>query len=255
MKPAAKNLLTDRQLCFTTGNCLFYKRYRNTEILEGRFQLSKIFTITAVLIFLLLAACGSNTTGPSEPGDWLPLTVNNWWVTDTSGNWIGTKGDTTGTWTGSFGAKITGVIQHAGGFSVYERKAFRSITTTTPDSSWTAVDTLYDYFRKTDEDLRCYEDTTTLKYDILLRFPVTLGDSWLKTDSSQIELEVTSLSETVTVPAGTFENCIVVRETSPISSGYAVTNHYYHRGIGQVQALFTMEGMSGTIKLNNYNIL
>ncbi len=217
--------------------------------------MNKLFLATAAFSFLLLAACGSDTTGPSEPGDWLPLTVNNWWIIDTSGDWIGTKGDTTGTWTGSYDARITDVMQHAGGFSVYERRAVRSITTTTPDSSWTAVDTLYDYFRKTDDDLRCYKDTTTLKYDILLRFPVTLGDTWLKKDSSQIELEVTSLSETVTVPAGTFKNCIVVRETAPIGSGTAVTDHYYHRGVGQVQDLFTMEGMSGTIKLNNYNIL
>jgi len=239
----------------TPETIYFTKMSGDAETHEGRFQLSRLFTITTVSSFLLLAACGSDTTGPGEAGDWLPLTVNNWWITNTSGCFTETKGDTTGTWSGTFDVRITDVVQHTGGFSVYKQRAFRSITTTTPDTSWTAVDTLYAYFQKTDEELRCYDDTTTLQYDVWLRFPVTLGDTWMKTDSSQIELEVTSLSATVTVPAGTFENCIVVQETAPIGSGFSVTDHYYHRGVGQVQNLFSMDGMSGIIKLDSYNIL
>ena len=217
--------------------------------------MSRIFAFSAILGFLFLAACGNGTTGPSELSDWVPLTVNNWWLTYTAGSFVNTNGDTVATWTGTFDTRITDVVQHTGGFSVYKERVWTNITTLTPDTTYNYADTLYSYFQRTDEELRCYDDTVTTEYDIWLKYPVTLGETWMKSDSSQAELEVTSLSTTVTVPAGTFDNCIVVRETLQVGSSTSVTNHYYHRGVGQVQNVISSETMLGTIKLTGYNIL
>ncbi|MCK5842290.1 MAG: hypothetical protein KAH31_08995 [Candidatus Sabulitectum sp.] len=214
----------------------------------------RLYAVLTVSVLLAIAACGDSTTGPSAAGEWFPATVGNWWFTSMEGYWTDTQGDTTSTWTGSFDNRITAVVQHAGGFSVYERRAYGTMTNITPDSTWTTVDTLYHYFQQTDEELRCYDDLTTTEYRIFAKFPITLNETWSHNDSSGTVLEVISLSETVNVSAGTFTDCALVRETVTLGSSEWITDHYYHRGTGNVKNIMTTDGMYGTIELQNYNV-
>lgn len=214
----------------------------------------KLLIIPVIATLLVIAACGDSTTGPSAAGDWFPATVGNWWLSSMDGCWTDTQGDTTSTWTGSFDSRITDQVQHSGGFTVYERRAYRTMTNITPDSTWTTVDTLYHYFHQTDEELRCYDDLTTTEYRIYARFPITLNETWSHNDSSGTVLEVISLSETVNISAGTFTDCALIRETMMFGPTEWITDHYYHRGTGNVKNILTTEGMYGTIELQSYNI-
>lgn len=73
-----------------------------------------------------------------------------------------------------------------------------------------------------------------------------LGDKFRSEDVPKItteDNEVVSLSETVTVPAGTFENCLKIKEV--LSDG-AVEYKYYAKGVGCVREL--PEGGDVTLK-------
>ncbi len=213
----------------------------------------RLLIILITTILLVIIACGDSTTGPSAAGDWFPATVGNWWFTSMDGCWTDAQGDTTSTWTGSFDNRITAEVQHGSGFQVYERRAYRTMINSTPDSTWTDVDTLYHYFQRTDEELRCYDDLATTEYRIYARFPITLNETWSHNDSSGTVLEVISLSETVNVSAGTFTDCALIRETVMFGSSEWITDHYYHRGTGNVKNILSTDGMYGTIELQSYN--
>ena len=46
-------------------------------------------------------------------------------------------------------------------------------------------------------------------------------------------VEVVSVDETVKTPAGTFEHCVHLRETTPLERG--VSNKYYAPGVGMIK--------------------
>jgi len=213
-----------------------------------------LFLAIITILFLTSFSCESTTTGPSDVGSWFPMTLNSTWFSTMGGDWINAEGDTTTTWTGSFDTKVTAEVQHNGGFTVFERRSYRTMTNTTPDSTWTDIDTLYYYYQEIDDELRCYSDLNTTEYKILLKFPLTLNETWSHNDSTGTRLEVLSLSETVSVAAGSFSDCALVREIVTIGTTDWTTDHYYHRGAGNVKNILTTSGMYGTIELQTYDI-
>ena len=60
--------------------------------------------------------------------------------------------------------------------------------------------------------------------------------------------EVLSITETVTVPYGTFSNCVMTKETSPITK--KVVEYKYAPGIGFVKSTM-VQGGSETAELVN----
>ncbi len=216
--------------------------------------MKKILVTLAITTLLVIVACGDSTTSPSASGDWFPMAVGNWWFSNMEGSWTDSQGDTTSTWIGSFDTRIIAEVQHNNGFLVSERRAYRTMTNIIPDSTWTTVDTLYHYFQQTDEELRCYDNLTTTEYKIYAKFPITLNETWSHNDSTGTVLEVISLSETVNVSAGTYNDCALIRETVTIGSSQWITDHYYHRGTGIVKNIMSTDGMHGTIQLQSYNV-
>jgi len=84
---------------------------------------------------------------------------------------------------------------------------------------------------------------------ILLMTPLKKGTFWI---SEENHYEITDTNATVTVPAGTFEDCIVVKETYKDQGDYML--FYYKRGIGLVQSQFVSDGGEIiTSKLKRYN--
>lgn len=214
-------------------------------------QLLVIFIATVSLVII---ACGNDATGPGSTGDWFPLSVNNWWNSEMDGYWISTAQDSI-VWTGSFEGRITDLLEHSSGFPVYEIREYKTLSNTLDDSTWTTVDTTFTYFQITNEELRCYDDTTSTEYEIWLKFPVTLDETWAHADSSDKTMQVIDIDATITVASGTFSNCVVVRETDPAGSEFSFVDHYYHRGTGPVKTILSVstEDLYAEIDLQSYN--
>jgi hypothetical protein len=85
------------------------------------------------------------------------------------------------------------------------------------------------------DSLYSYADNTFGEYDppnLLCSTSFNVGDTWQTTSSegSVVEWEVVSTTETVTVPAGTFTDCIRYRATSGANE-----ERWYHVGTGTVK--------------------
>ncbi|MFJ7637992.1 hypothetical protein ACQKL0_17010 [Peribacillus sp. NPDC097264] len=65
--------------------------------------------------------------------------------------------------------------------------------------------------------------------DKLLAYPVEVGKKW---DVKPFTFNIESVDETVTTPAGTFNNVVKVRTTENGSDEYNLT--YYAKGVGQI---------------------
>jgi hypothetical protein len=112
---------------------------------------------------------------------------------------------------------------------------------THPDTSFTVTDTMEVYLRNTGDEMRGYSDTVTTDYEILARFPFTEGDSWQAWADSTVTYQVASLTSSVSVPAGSFTDCALLRETDSSQPDYT-WDHYFHRGTGFVRDSVTILG-------------
>lgn len=218
--------------------------------------MNRFCIFAAVLVLSIgLAACGSDPAGPTEPGDWMPLTVGNWWYSTMEGYWITMYGDTVA-WSGSFARHVTALVEHQGGFQVYEFRTIMNLVNTTPDTTWESWDTLYVYLRETDDEMQRYADTVSTDYELIARFPLTLGDTWYESPGSAVMYEVTSLDASVSVPAGSFGNCAIIRETETGPVQNYTRDVYLHRGVGIVnEVLSDGESQYAEISLEDYQVL
>lgn len=216
---------------------------------------SKAVFLAALVLAVVLGACGSSSTDPSEPGDWMPLAVGNWWNLSLDGYWMDMYGDTV-LWGGSFDRAITAQLDHQGGFQVYEFRTIMHLVNTSPDTTWSSLDTFYVYLRNTGEELRRYDDTVSADYELIALFPLTLGETWYESPGSTIMYEVTSLDAAASVPAGTFGNCAVIRETRTDMPGSYSWDSYLHRGTGVVLEILDDDqwSMHLEVSLEDYQV-
>lgn len=84
---------------------------------------------------------------------------------------------------------------------------------------------------------------------ILLMTPLEKGTFWI---SEENRYEIIDTEADITVPAGSFENCIVVKENYKDQTDYML--FYYKRGMGLVQSQFVSDGGDMiTSKLKRYS--
>ncbi|NLM42618.1 MAG: hypothetical protein GX201_01140 [Clostridiales bacterium] len=67
--------------------------------------------------------------------------------------------------------------------------------------------------------------------DIIIKLPLKVGTKW---ESQGNQCEITDIDATVTVPAGTFDNCIVIKVTYKESGAFS--NLYYCKEVGLVKS-------------------
>ncbi|MCK5115298.1 MAG: hypothetical protein KAR44_01780 [Candidatus Aegiribacteria sp.] len=191
---------------------------------------------SVALVIAFLFACGGDTTGPgpAPEGDWMPMTVGNWWNYGYDGFvFIGTSLDSFDL-SGSAERRVTALLSHQGGFEVYEFRSQTEMILTNPDTTMTYADTQFVYIRNTGDEIRAYEDTVSTDYDLFALLPLTLGESWLTQPGNTNGSEVTSLSASVTVPAGSFSGCAVITQTDTAEPTYQ-WDSYFHDGTGIVR--------------------
>lgn len=198
---------------------------------------------------LLLSACSNSTLGPSSSEDWFPLTVGNWWLYQYDGS--SADGIDTLIYAGSIQKRVTGLIDHNDGFQLYELRSIADITTTEAGSSTTSVDTSFIYLRQTSEEFRLYYSTLSNQYDVLIKYPVTLNETWMLSDSFPGGYEVTDITALLHTPAGNFSNCAVITE----SWWQFLTREYsYHRGTGLVKRVHSSDYYDAVETLQSFNI-
>lgn len=205
---------------------------------------------SVVSALLLVAACGNSTSGPSSSEDWFPLTVGNWWLYEIDG--ISIQGQDTLTYSGSLINRITSLQDHADGFQVYELRSISDITSTSSGKSLTTADTSSVYLQQTAEELKEYSSITSSAYFVtMIKFPVTLGETWFSPDSLPGGFEVTGFDEFIYVPAGGFSNCAVISEAF---FPQFVLERSYHEGTGMIEMQVSSPYYSRTQSLQSYNV-
>ena len=211
--------------------------------------------VPAILLAVVLSSCGDSTTGPTPAeGDWLPLAVGNWWSSDLNGWYITYTDADTVLMTGTTDQRIESLQDHQGGFQVYEVVTYTDLILTHPDTVLVMMDTTSTYLRNTGDEMRSYDDTVSEDYELLARFPLTLLESWNPwPDSTQYRTEVASLSASVTVPAGTFDDCAILRDLDTGEPTYQ-RDLYLHKGTGMVRDLVDSDELHVDVQLHASNV-
>lgn len=211
--------------------------------------------VMTILLVAVFSSCGDGTTGPTPAEeDWLPLAVGNWWNGDIDGWFISYTDADTVLLTGSFDRRVESLQDHQGGFQVYEFVTYSDMVLTHPDTVMTMMDTTTTYLRNTGDEMRGYVDTISEDYELMARFPLTLLDEWYPwPDSTQYTTEVVSLSASITVPAGAFNDCAILRDLDAGDPTYQ-WDHYFHRGTGMVRDLLVSDELRMDIQLNTFSV-
>lgn len=183
---------------------------------------------------LVTIDCGSSSTGPSPPVDYVPLTLGNTWNYSLDGYAYTAKQDTL-TITGTSTQTIAAIVMHQQGFEVYVFLNTSTTTWSTPDTTVTYADTMSMYLYETDTELRVYDDTISTNYELVFPLPVVLGDTWIPDNEyPTVTREVMSVTETVSVPAGTYTNCALMSDTDT-EDPEAVFDMYFCPGLGNIR--------------------
>jgi len=198
--------------------------------------------LTALLITI---GCGSSSTGPTPPVNYVPLTLGNTWNYSADGYAYTTDQDTI-TITGTSTQTITAIVMHQQGFELYEFLNIGIITIITPDTTITSTDTTSMFIYETDTELRVYDDTISTYYELAFPLPVVLGDTWLPDSGDPtVTREVMSVTETVSVPAGTYTNCALMSDTDT-EDPEAVFDMYFCPGLRNIRQVIADDDSAAT---------
>ncbi len=210
----------------------------------------------AISMLSVLSTCGSDSTGPEPQSEnWMPLSVDNWWNSTIEGYMIDPAGPDTFDLSGSMDRTVTALLNHKEGFQVYEFETLMEMTFTHPDTSYMVAKTSYIYLRNTGDEMREYLDTVSTDYTIIALFPLTLNEIWPASPVSDTNYEVVSLNASVTVPAGSFANCGIIRETN-LNAPDFICDRYFHRNIGIVRDSLVYGDLQEIIfNLESFNVL
>lgn len=85
----------------------------------------------------------------------------------------------------------------------------------------------------------------------ILSAPFRVGKAWT---SGGTRYEITDVNATLTVPAGTFSGCLVIKNSNPSAREQSVVREYYKEGIGLVKREFVSGETRVTSSLEKYDI-
>lgn len=182
----------------------------------------KVVSVISVLLIGIGIGCGSGPTGnnggPSLT-DYYPLGIGNWWTMEVV-SWAG--GDTTG--------PNTVEAEIVDDMTVFDYKpCYLRVEQPGADTSYLVL---------TGEQLRIYSEPPAgaSSYDVPLKLPVDVGSIWVYSyppAQDTIFAEITSNTDSLQVPAGSFENCLRVEISN--QGGIWFTT-WFTRGVGPVRS-------------------
>lgn len=195
-----------------------------------------------IFILVFIIGCGDNDTpaGPQSGTDsaYYPLAVGNQWVYNRSGS-ISVAGISLSTISGENVSDITGQISHGDGFQVYVQEYDMSDTIETAGQEVFLDSTFTTYMNITDAGVYSYVSLAGSDSVGFVPFPLQVGATWQFSEEPPMTGEILSLTETVNVPAGTFENCLEMRLIW-VESGNTVENVTdFAPNVGRVRNVYT----------------
>ena len=211
-------------------------------------QMSRIgLVFVAVATWLQVA---SVVRAEPQPSDYFPLAVGNRWV------YAASTGDSTEEWKvirqedDVFVVKITADSLSTASFDEFFRLAaagLERVSATNSNSGNGKPEEMEQPVINAKFQAQLEEKPDALEGQPLFFFkaPVQLGASWETTDG---RYEVTGLNETVSVPAGTFSNCVEVMHWSKGGKVTVITS--YAPGVGVVQRDETFPLLEGSGNMN-----
>ncbi|MBN1434262.1 hypothetical protein JW921_05835 [Candidatus Fermentibacterales bacterium] len=200
---------------------------------------SKVLLFACLGFSIGIIACGDSSTGPSEPDPgpegYYPMDVGYAWQFDL----VGEVSDNDGDWdiTGNETWNVTANPTHDQGFKVYQVSVSWEETWTPSGggTSTTYSDSYTDYVYVDANIVRWYDELSSTEYVVDLELPLATGNSWdyYPDYPGFVVAEVMTLSASVDVPAGNFDNC------AHISFDYGQSpddymNRYYADGAGMI---------------------
>ena len=85
---------------------------------------------------------------------------------------------------------------------------------------------------------------------IIIKLPIEAGNKWVSEENSY---EIIDINASVTVPAGTFQDCITVKEIYKDKTAYR--NYYYKKNVGLVKSEYkTNDGFTVSSLLKSYKL-
>ncbi|UWG97653.1 hypothetical protein LPY66_02115 [Dehalobacter sp. DCM] len=202
----------------------------------------KTFFLIFSVLFVVLFGCSVTDRQPASPdtqneqsiADYMPLSEGNYWAYEGIGNEYA-----------SYTAKVT--YQQDNKYQVMIDNG-GSVTA----NRYEVTDsTLINTYRQSE----LYDDKNILNspenyHAVLLQSPLTLGNSW---ESEGATYEIADTMATITVPAGTFENCLVVKIDYNDSGN--TSYFYYKKGVGLIKTRYVMPGFDDIVsQLNTYSV-
>ena len=184
-----------------------------------------------------ILSCGDNNPiGPDGNGDWLPLAVGNEWVYAYEGLWVDNSTDAdTSVLVGTSSLTVTGQTTHTEGFDLFLLRDISFVTITTPDTVLVSRDTTITYVQSDSGNVYSYQDTHSSYSAQDLQSPLVPGAYWHPYPGAEdITRTVTSVTVTMTVPAGTFSNCAQLTDVDTGDLFWSVSRIYV-QGVGQIQ--------------------
>lgn len=187
------------------------------------------YMVVFVLSVLMITFCScsgddDDDNDTASPSSIMPLEIGNFWT------W--TFENIEETWTVSEETTLQGV-------DVYK------VTVTSQQNEDYAL-----YFRNEEDGL--YAVGSDFEFfdppRLYIKYPVDLGEDFI--DGWSFNYTVVSLTETVTVPAGTFTECIKYEARYP--GGDLVSIEYWKPGVGRIKQDFIAGGI--VFELKNYSV-
>lgn len=224
---------------------------------EEIYMKTTMFILSTALI-LTAFACGgsSDPVGPTPGNDseFYPLAVGNTWTYDCSGT-VSVSGVQMGTISGKTEVDITGTETHSGGFDVFVQVNTVCDTTEMGGQTFFTDSTFTEYIRITDSGLFGYRHLADTDSSFTVPFPLKNGATWTFSEEPPTTGEILSMSATVTVSAGTFENCMEMQMvwTDSTTGGIVSNTADFARNVGRVRNVTTIT--EGTMLITNTNSL
>ncbi len=194
----------------------------------------------AALLLVLITGCGDNVSAPVENDEeFYPLSVGNQWNYQRNGT-IELSGVEIGTKTGASVTEITGTATHSENFEVFIQTTSTSDTTVMySQTTYTEfLDTLY--VRVTGEGFNAYQHLDDTDSMFVVPFPLLEGSTWQFCQAPSITAEIFSMNMDVTVPAGSFANCMEMQTTMPAGFGIVTTVADFARNVGRLNDVCTI---------------
>jgi len=202
-------------------------------------------SLLIVLSLSVLVSCGGNSTGPSDPAgaqQYYPLTVGNTWNLQISGFFTSDSIPMMDL-TGEIDWIISGDSTHSEGFQLFNWQETSIIHYSIGGlPSYTDTLTFINYIAEVDSVIRAYTSPSTSVYRIWMKYPLAVGDWWYSDpEFPSRTMTVLSLDSSITVPAGSFDNCVYIQQLEPEFPDSYV-DYFYASGIGPIKYIVHVEG-------------